>query len=249
VEDVGIALGQALDQALGERRGIVRMADALVPLDEALASVAVDVSGRPFCSVEVTWTLERVGELPASLIEHLLSSIAAEAKLTLHARVLKGDNDHHRAEAMCKALGRALAAATRIEPRLQGQVPSTKGSIGKALRDLHGRRLNVEPLRRAGSPRHRRWAVSARQRAPIRRSSVSTYASTPPSSHRARRRLSAQRSATYSCRAQESRHAADIDRLDVLPLSSIAGHWRPSPAFLRRWVRCAPRIIAELRYL
>jgi imidazoleglycerol-phosphate dehydratase len=130
VEDVGIALGQAIDRALGERRGIVRMADALVPLDEALASVAVDVSGRPFCEIEVAWTLERIGELPASLVEHLLSSIATEAKLTLHARVLKGENDHHRAEAMCKALGRALAAATRIEPRLQGGVPSTKGSIG-----------------------------------------------------------------------------------------------------------------------
>lgn len=130
VEDVGIAIGQALDRALGERRGIVRMADATVPLDEALASVAVDVSGRPFCAVDVTWTLDRIGELPASLVEHLLCSIASEAKLTLHARVLAGDNDHHRAEAMCKALGRALAAATRIEPRLQGQVPSTKGSIG-----------------------------------------------------------------------------------------------------------------------
>jgi imidazoleglycerol-phosphate dehydratase len=130
VEDVGIAIGQALDRALGERRGIVRMADALVPLDEALASVAVDLSGRPFCSVEAHWTLERIGELPASLVEHLLGSIAAEAKLTLHARVLAGENDHHRAEAMCKALGRALAAATRIEPRLGGQVPSTKGSLG-----------------------------------------------------------------------------------------------------------------------
>ena len=130
VEDVGIAIGQALDRALGERRGIVRMADALVPLDEALASVAIDISGRPFCAVDVTWTLDRIGELPASLVEHLLGSIAAEARLTLHARVLKGENDHHRAEAMCKALGRALAAATRIEPRLQGQVPSTKGAIG-----------------------------------------------------------------------------------------------------------------------
>ncbi len=130
VEDVGIAIGQALDRALGERRGIVRMADATVPLDEALASVAVDVSGRPFCAVDVTWTLARIGELPASLVEHLLCSIASEAKLTLHARVLAGENDHHRAEAMCKALGRALAAATRIEPRLEGQVPSTKGSIG-----------------------------------------------------------------------------------------------------------------------
>jgi imidazoleglycerol-phosphate dehydratase len=130
VEDVGIALGQAIDRALGERRGIVRMADALVPLDEALASVAIDISGRPYCEVEVAWTLDRVGELPASLVEHLIASIATEAKLTLHARVLKGTNDHHRAEAMCKALGRALAAATRIEPRLRGGVPSTKGSIG-----------------------------------------------------------------------------------------------------------------------
>ena len=130
VEDVGIAIGQALDRALGDRKGIVRMADALVPLDEALAQVAVDVSGRPFCTVDVTWTLDRIGELPASLVEHLLGSIAAEAKLTLHARVLAGENDHHRAEAMCKALGRALAAATRIEPRLKGQSPSTKGRIG-----------------------------------------------------------------------------------------------------------------------
>jgi len=130
VEDVGIALGQAIDKALGERRGIVRMADALVPLDEALASVAIDISGRPYCEVDVTWTLDRIGELPASLVEHLLGSIATEAKMTLHARVLKGENDHHRAEALCKALGRALAAATRIEPRLQGGVPSTKGTIG-----------------------------------------------------------------------------------------------------------------------
>lgn len=130
VEDVGIALGQAIDRALGERRGIVRMADALVPLDEALASVAIDISGRPFCSVDARFTLDRIGELPASLVEHLLGSIATEAKLTLHARVLAGENDHHKAEAMCKALGRALAAATRIEPRLRGNVPSTKGSIG-----------------------------------------------------------------------------------------------------------------------
>ena len=106
------------------------MADALVPLDEALAQVAVDISGRPFCVVDVTWTLDRIGELPASLVEHLLGSIAAEAKLTLHAGVFRGENDHHRAEAMCKALGRALCAATRIEPRRQGGSPSTKGSIG-----------------------------------------------------------------------------------------------------------------------
>jgi len=130
VEDVGIAIGQAIDKALGERKGIVRMADALVPLDEALASVAVDISGRPYCELDVAWTLDRIGELPSSLVEHLLGSIAAEAKLTVHARVLKGVNDHHKAEATCKALGRALSAATRLERRLAGQVPSTKGSIG-----------------------------------------------------------------------------------------------------------------------
>jgi imidazoleglycerol-phosphate dehydratase len=129
VEDVGLALGQALDRALGDRAGIVRMADALVPLDEALASVAVDISGRPHCELDAAWTLDRIGELPASLVEHLLASIATEAKLTLHARVLKGTNDHHKAEALCKALGRALCAATRIEPRRLGEVPSTKGTL------------------------------------------------------------------------------------------------------------------------
>lgn len=130
VEDVGIALGQAFDRALGDRRGIVRMADALVPLDEALASVAVDISGRPFSVVDAHFTLDRIGELPSSLVEHLLCSFATEARLTLHARVLAGENDHHKAEAMCKGLGRALAAASRIEPRLQGEAPSTKGTIG-----------------------------------------------------------------------------------------------------------------------
>ena len=130
VEDVGIAVGQAFDRALGERRGIVRIGHAVVPLDEALALVAVDISGRAHCVLDVTWTLERIGELPASLVEHLLASFATEAKLTLHARVLAGENDHHRAEAVCKALGRALAMATRREPRLGGEAPSTKGSIG-----------------------------------------------------------------------------------------------------------------------
>ncbi len=129
VEDVGIAFGQAFDRALGERKGIVRMADATVPLDEALASVAIDISGRPHCVVNAKWTLDRIGELPASLVEHLLCSFATEARLTLHARVHAGENDHHRAEAMCKALGRALCAATRIEPRLGGASPSTKGTI------------------------------------------------------------------------------------------------------------------------
>jgi imidazoleglycerol-phosphate dehydratase len=130
VEDVAIAVGQAFDQALGDRAGIVRMGDAVVPLDEAAAAVAVDISGRPNCNVEVIWTLDRIGELPSSLVDHFLASFAAEAKLTLYARLLAGDNDHHKAEAMCKALGRALCAATRVDPRRRGDTPSTKGTIG-----------------------------------------------------------------------------------------------------------------------
>jgi imidazoleglycerol-phosphate dehydratase len=130
VEDVGIVLGQAIDKALGERRGIVRIADVTVPLDEALSHVTVDISGRPYMELEAEWTLERIGELPASMVEHFFRSLASEAKLTLHVRVLKGENDHHKAESACKALGRALSAATRIEPRLDGTVPSTKGTLG-----------------------------------------------------------------------------------------------------------------------
>lgn len=129
IEDVGLALGQALDQALGDRGGIVRMADATVPLDEALAVVAVDLSGRGYAVIEVPWTGERAGELPTDLINHMLWSFAAEAKLTLNARVLAGVNDHHKAEALCKALGRALGAASRPEPRLQGDAASTKGTL------------------------------------------------------------------------------------------------------------------------
>ena len=129
VEDIGLALGQALDQALGKREGIVRMADASVPMDEALASVAVDLNGRGYAVVDVPWTGERVGELPTDLVSHLLWSFASEGKFTVNARVHSGVNDHHKAEALFKALGRALGAATRLEPRLQGRVPSTKGKL------------------------------------------------------------------------------------------------------------------------
>ncbi len=129
VEDVGLALGRALDEALGEREGIVRMADATVPLDEALASVAVDLSGRGYAVLDVAWTGERVGELPVDMVSHLLWSLASEGKLTLHARVLAGVNDHHKGEALFKALGRALGAASRPEPRRAGQSASTKGTL------------------------------------------------------------------------------------------------------------------------
>ena len=129
VEDIGLALGQAIDQALGDRSGIVRMADALVPLDEALASVAIDLSGRGYAVLEVPWTSDRIGELPGDLLSHMLWSLASEAKLNLYARVLAGVNDHHKAEATFKALGRALCAASRLEPRRSGATPSTKGTL------------------------------------------------------------------------------------------------------------------------
>ncbi len=131
VEDVAIVLGQALDRALGERRGIVRMGHAYVPMDEALAFVAVDLSGRPYAVIEADWEGSTIGELPTSLIPHFLESLAVHGRMNLHARVLYGRDDHHKAEALFKALGRALAAATRLDPRREGRVPSTKGSLSE----------------------------------------------------------------------------------------------------------------------
>lgn len=130
VEDTGIAMGRALTEALGDATGIVRMGDALVPLDEALAQVAVDLSGRGYAAISVSWSGPRIGELPSDLVEHFLHSLATEGKFNLHARVLAGVNDHHKAECLMKALGRALCAATRIDPRRAGQTPSTKEALG-----------------------------------------------------------------------------------------------------------------------
>jgi imidazoleglycerol-phosphate dehydratase len=130
VEDVGIGLGRALADALGDSAGIVRMGDAIVPLDEALAQVAVDLSGRAYSVIIVSWTDSRIGELPSDLVEHFVQSMAHEGRFNLHARVLAGVNDHHKAECMMKALGRALCAATRIDPRRAGQTPSTKETLG-----------------------------------------------------------------------------------------------------------------------
>ena len=129
VEDVGLVLGQAINEALGDRSGIVRMADATVPLDEALATVAVDLNGRGHSVLEVAWTGDRIGELPVDMVSHLMWSIASEGKLTVNARVLSGVNDHHKAEVVAKAFGRALAAASRPEPRRGSAVPSTKGKL------------------------------------------------------------------------------------------------------------------------
>ena len=130
VEDVGIALGRALLDALGDAKGIVRMGDALVPLDEALAQVALDLSGRGYAVLDVSWSGQQIGALPCDLIEHFWQSMAHEGRFNLHARVLAGVNDHHKAEAISKALGRSLSAATRIDPRRAGQTPSTKEALG-----------------------------------------------------------------------------------------------------------------------
>lgn len=128
VEDVAITLGQALDQALGTRQGIVRVGHAYVPMDEALARVAVDLSGRPYAVVEAGLTGARLGALDSDLIVHWLEMLAIHGRLALHAEVLHGRNDHHKAEALFKALGRALDTATRLDPRREG-VPSTKGVL------------------------------------------------------------------------------------------------------------------------
>jgi len=128
IEDVGIGLGRALAEALGERRGIVRMAHAVVPLDEALALVAVDLSGRGHAAVDVPFTSERIGELPTEMIAHHLAAFAVEGRFNLHVRVLAGTNDHHKAEAVFKAVARALGDATRIDPRIS-DIPSTKGKL------------------------------------------------------------------------------------------------------------------------
>jgi imidazoleglycerol-phosphate dehydratase len=128
-EDVGISLGQALDQALGERRAIRRFGDAVVPLDEALAQVAVDLGGRGWASIDLPFRGSTIGGLSSEMISHVLQSFAMDGRFSLHVRLLAGENDHHRAEATFKALARALDDATRPDPRLGTELPSTKGVI------------------------------------------------------------------------------------------------------------------------
>lgn len=128
VEDVAICLGQSLDRALGDRRGIVRAGHSYVPMDESLAFAAVDLGGRPYAVVEVTWHSAALGGMDPDLVRHFLETVAVHGRLNLHARVLYGRNDHHQAEALFKALARALDAATQLDPRRAG-VPSTKGKL------------------------------------------------------------------------------------------------------------------------
>ncbi len=129
VEDVGIALGEAFLKALGDKAGIVRSGSAFMPLDEALAFAAVDLSGRPYTMLDLKLLGREVGGMPPDLFGHFIESFAASLKANIHVTTLAGVNDHHKAEACFKALARALDAATRIDPRRGGDVPSTKGTL------------------------------------------------------------------------------------------------------------------------
>ena len=131
VEDVAICLGKAFNQALGDRQGIVRMSHAIVPMDETLAIVALDIGGRGCTVFEAPFENTSISEMAVDLIRHFFVSFACEAKINIHAKVLSGINDHHKAEALFKALARALDAATRIDERIAGKIPSTKDSIEK----------------------------------------------------------------------------------------------------------------------
>lgn len=126
VEDVAIVLAHTLDEALGEKRGIVRMADATVPMDDALATVAVDISGRGYSVLDMEFEGNDLFGFSTDLIRHFLETFAREAKINLHGGVAYGINDHHKAEAFFKALGRALERATRIDSRIAGEILSTK---------------------------------------------------------------------------------------------------------------------------
>ncbi len=129
VEDTAITLGRALQEAVGDGAGIRRMGHALVPLDEALAQVAIDFGGRGYAAIDVDLSNKSIGDLPGDLVRHFLQTLAVEARATLHVRMLSGVNAHHMAEAAFKGLARALRDAVEKDPRAAKQVPSTKGTI------------------------------------------------------------------------------------------------------------------------
>lgn len=129
VEDVAICLGKAFSEALSDKRGITRMADAAVPMDDALATIALDISGRGYTALELSFDDNDMAGFPTDLIRHFLESFAIEARLNLHARIAYGVNDHHKAEALFKALGRALDTATKIDERISGELPTTKNLL------------------------------------------------------------------------------------------------------------------------
>ncbi len=128
-EDVGIALGQALKQALGDMKGVTRYADVHLPMDEALTRVAIDISGRPFLVFKVAFGRAKIGEFDTALVQEWFQAFAVNAAVTLHVATLYGSNDHHIAESCFKGLARALRAAVAIDPRAANEVPSTKGTL------------------------------------------------------------------------------------------------------------------------
>jgi imidazoleglycerol-phosphate dehydratase len=128
-EDVGIALGQALKQALGDMKGITRYADVHIPMDEALTRVVIDISGRPFLVFKVDFVRAKVGPFDTELVQEWFQAFAVNAAVTLHVATLYGGNDHHIAESCFKGLARALRAAVAIDPRATNEVPSTKGTL------------------------------------------------------------------------------------------------------------------------
>lgn len=130
-EDVGIALGQAVRQALGDMRGITRYADVHLPMDETLTRVALDISGRPFLVFRCAFATDRIGMFDTQLVREWFQAFAMNAGVTLHVETLYGANDHHIAESCFKGLARALRAAVAIDPRAAGEVPSTKGRLGE----------------------------------------------------------------------------------------------------------------------
>jgi len=129
-EDVGIALGQAVKQALGDLKGITRYADVHLPMDEALTRVAIDVSGRPMLVFKVNFVRDKIGTFDTELVNEWFQAFAMNAGITLHVETLYGSNDHHISESCFKALARALRAAFTIDPRAANEIPSTKGSLG-----------------------------------------------------------------------------------------------------------------------
>ncbi len=130
VEDVGIALGQAVRKALGDYRGVTRYADVHLPMDEAMTRCAIDISGRPFLVWDVAFPRPKIGEFDTELVREFFQAFAQNAGITLHVANLYGENSHHIAETCFKALARALRAAIAIDPRQEGRLPSTKGRLG-----------------------------------------------------------------------------------------------------------------------
>ncbi|MDI4664228.1 imidazoleglycerol-phosphate dehydratase HisB [Xanthobacter autotrophicus] len=129
-EDVGIVLGQAVKKALGDMRGITRYADVLLPMDETLTRVALDISGRPFLVFRTEFAVPKIGEFDTELVREFFQAFASSAGVTLHVETLYGVNAHHIAESCFKGLARVLRAAVAVDPAAVGEIPSTKGALG-----------------------------------------------------------------------------------------------------------------------